>query len=132
MIHQTFSFAADPTSPDQPVYRLDRRAALRHPVADHVTAIRRSAGPEAAGHPLCALHLRNISATGLAAVCPTDLPVNEKLAIVFPPHGNERGIELTGRVVRCRPVKNIAEHVTDAHRLSGYELAITFDLPAAA
>lgn len=104
--------------------RFDRRRAERHRVEGQVTVLRKDHDPQVYRHPVCALRLENLGDGGLAAVSETPLEVNERIAVYFPPHGFESGIELHGHVIRCDRASN-----PDA---AGYEIAVQFDLPLAA
>lgn len=106
------------------VFGFDRRRAERYPIACNVTAMRREHDTEAYRHPACRLELCNISETGVAAISDVPLDTDATIRIVFPPHGGEAAIELTGHVVRCLPWTGDAD---DAEPRSGYEIAIAFD-----
>jgi hypothetical protein len=116
-------------STDQQVYLSDRRRALRHEVMQPATAVPRGVNPFAMTHTF---QLRNLSHTGLAAVSPVPMPLDQSLTLLLGSHGPDGAIEMNGRVVRCRPVAEIAEHAADASRLTGWEIAVEFELPLAA
>jgi len=118
---------ADDQAPE--VYRFDQRAEPRHGADFQVTLLRRDHDPGAYRHPICRLQMKDMSSAGIGAICDTPLAVDERVSLYFPAHGPEPGIEFEGHVVRChwqhpRP---------EAHGgLGGYDIAIRFDVRAAA
>ena len=98
----------------------DRRQTMRHDICAAVTLLRRADTGEAGSQPMCTVHLSDMSDEGVGARCDTALRVGEPVTLVFPPHGPERGIDLTGHVVRC---------ISDGN--GGYDLGIAFSGQAA-
>jgi len=106
-------------------YRFDRRRHPRHKATGRVTAIRRTHETNAYRYPLCSLHMQTLSDGGLSAISDVPLSSDEVVTVSFPPHGAERGFDLYGHVLRCRP--NVS-----ANHGHGYEIAIMFDQRPAA
>lgn len=100
--------------------RFDRRRAQRHPVSGRVTVLRRSHDPLVYRQPVCSFQLRDMSDGGLAGRCEMPLQLDEPVAVFLPPHGNERGLDLLGHIVRCRADDG------------GYRVAVQFDMRPAA
>ena len=70
--------------------------------------------------PRLNLALRDLSFGGLSAISDTPLGRGERLSVIFPPLGHNRGWDAYGRVIRCEPSS------------IGYRIAVEFDpLPAA-
>lgn len=82
-------------------YLLDRRRALRRSTAGRVTAVINSDGPDGPHHRLSSLNLHDMSTTGMGALSQEELPINATVAVLFPPHGPERGFDMFGTIVRC-------------------------------
>lgn len=82
---------------------MDRRIQSRHALGGRVTAVRSTDITEPADKRICSLELLNMSSGGLGAVCQESVPIDTRITVFFPPHGPERGFDLNGRVVRCRP-----------------------------
>lgn len=112
------------------VFGFDRRRAERHEITCAVTAMRREHDADAYQHPACHLELCNMSETGVAAISDVPLDPDSPISILFPPHGGDAAIQLTGHVVRCRPWTG-DDDATDRPR-GGYEIAIAFDPAVAA
>ena len=97
------------------VLSLERRGSRRNVFRGRVTGICSTpASPNSRNH-ICSLDLRNISETGLAALSTEPIDANASIAVFLPPHGPDGGLDLYGRVVRCRPGKH------------GHEVGIEFD-----
>jgi len=80
----------------------DRRDRDRSSLDSQVTAVQHSrSAARCQCNRICSLRVLNISDSGLGAVAQEPIEVNTSIAIFFPPHGPERGIDLYGRVVRC-------------------------------
>jgi hypothetical protein len=116
--------AAQPTTPGAETapdsYRLEHRAAPRHNVSGHVTAVRQERDATGVRNRICSLQMLNMSDTGVGALSPEPVEVDSRIAIFFPPHGPERGFDLFGRVVRC------------VHRDTGHEVGIALEQRMAA
>lgn len=93
----------------------ERRDASRYVIAGRFTAVRSTDGAGHGGKRICALELMNISDGGLGAVSQDPMEVDARITVFFPPHGPERGFEMSGRVVRC------CQHD------HGHEVGIRFD-----
>lgn len=105
---------------DQDVLSFDRRLATRHVLTGRVTALRRGSTQDPSSTRICAIELKNISDTGIGAVCQDAFDLDTPITIFFPPHGPERGFDVQGRVVRCRD------------RKEGHEIGIQFQQKNAA
>jgi hypothetical protein len=101
-------------------YRLERRIAQRHSIAGRVTAVQTHEQADGQLSRICSLQLMNISDTGLGALSEESIEPGSSLAVFFPPHGPERGIDLVGQVVRC------------VARENGHEIGIRLEARAAA
>ena len=101
-------------------YTIDRRVAPRHNVTGRVTAVCTEVTLDGARNRICSLQMLNISDSGLGAVSQDAIAPDTAIGVYFPPHGNEKGFDLIGRVVRCR------------RRSNGHELGVSFDRLAAA
>ena len=66
--------------------------------------------------PHFAMALRDLSVGGVSGWSQTQLKAGERLLLVFPPEGFNRGFEMRGRVVRC-----------DESNSMGYRIAIEFE-----
>jgi len=110
------TFSPEPHAEADAVLRFDRRRAPRRAAAGTVTLLRRS--PRAAGYqfPICAIHMTDQSEGGLGARCDVPLTTDEPVAVCFPPHGGERGVDVTGRITHVEPAEP-----------SGYHVGIQFD-----
>jgi hypothetical protein len=106
--------------PDTDAYRLERRTALRHSIAGRVTAVQSHDEADGQLSRICSLQLLNISDSGLGALSEESMELGSSLAVFFPPHGPERGIDLVGQVVRC------------VARENGHEIGIRLEARAAA
>ena len=83
------------------VLPFERRTADRRRVSGRVTAIRTTPANPDARTRICSLELKNLSHTGVAAICQEPIEHDMELTIFFPPHGHERGFDLRGSIVRC-------------------------------
>jgi hypothetical protein len=98
----------------------DRRIFPRKPAHGPVSARRLDHSLRARLNPALTLHLKDLSAGGLAASSPTPLTPNEQVALAFPSNHPHPGFDACARVLRCTPTGN------------GYSVALAFDpLPAA-
>lgn len=79
----------------------ERRSHPRHVIRGHVTAVRSDPQDGNEQRRICALELLNLSDGGLGALAQEPVAIDAKITVFFPPHGPERGLDLTGRVVRC-------------------------------
>jgi hypothetical protein len=119
MASQTALKLVEDVAPDTPAF--ERRIKDRRDVHGHVTAVIRHQGPDGeTRNRICSLQLQNMSDAGLGAFVTESIAPDTQMAIFFPPHGPERGIDLYGRVVRC------------ASRSFGHEIGIAFDIRPAA
>lgn len=100
--------------------RFERRHSLRHPAGGQVTMLRRNHEAGAYLFPICSIQLIDMSDGGVGARTDVPLKTNEPVAVFIPPHGNERGFDLYGHVVRCDPASQ------------GYHVGIAFDYRPAA
>jgi len=93
----------DVTQDNVDSYYLERRTASRRSAIGQVTAL--SSVPEGkdSHKRICSLRLLDMSDSGLGAVSQSPLEKDAPITVFFPPHGNERGFDLTGYVVRCSP-----------------------------
>lgn len=105
---------------DEDPFVLERRRASRHPVAGKVTAVCKEHTADGLHNRICALQMINMSDTGLGAIVQEEITLDTTVAVFFPAHGNEKGFDLVGKVVRCR------------RREDGHELGLRFDRMAAA
>ncbi len=98
---------------EQGVLSFERRVGSRHVIAGRVTAIQVSTDDD---HPsrICSLQLLNISDNGVGTMSQEPIAPGQVVTMFFPPHGPERGFDLTGRVIRC------------TRRGYGHEIGITF------
>ena len=103
----------DPT--EQNTLACERRTTSRYVLTGRVTAVRHTDADRITGKRICSLELMNISDSGLGALCQDPIDLESRITIFFPPHGPERGFDLSGRVVRCNA------------RERGHELGIRFD-----
>jgi hypothetical protein len=85
-----------------------------------VTALRTSVIPKMPCNRISSLDLLNISDNGIGAMSQEAVEVGSPICLFFQPHGNEHGIDMYGRVVRC------------VSRNGGHELGIRFDIRPAA
>jgi hypothetical protein len=106
--------------PDSDAYRLERRTTFRHSIAGRVTAVQSHEQSDGQLSRICSLQLLNISDSGLGALSEESIEPGSCLAVFFPPHGPERGIDLVGQVVRC------------VARENGHEIGIRLEARAAA
>ena len=79
----------------------ERREAARYVIGGRVTAVRKPPSSDEHRNCICSLELLNISDTGLGVVSLEPIELSSCITVIFPPHGPEHGIDLTGRVVRC-------------------------------
>ena len=93
----------DPDRPNSDSILLERREAPRHRIHGHVTAILHRTGDDGAHHQICSVEMRNISDTGVGVWATRPLELGADITVVFPSHGPDRGFDLFGHVVRCRP-----------------------------
>ncbi len=103
------------TKPAPDVYKLERRTAQRRPSSGTVTAVCTTDPEGERRRRITTLHLRDVSDTGMGALCEHPLTRGTRVALLIPPHGPESGFDVFGEVVRCKP----------AHR--GYEIGIALD-----
>ena len=91
----------DTTSVD--LFGEERRRAVRYSMSGQVTSVRRKLNEDEQEdrHRICSMQLLNMSDTGLGMLCDEPVELNSMITVIFPPHGPERGFDLTGRVVRC-------------------------------
>lgn len=111
----TASLLTRPEHDNQPM-RFDRRRSPRRAAAGHVTLLRRSHETTVYRHPVCSIHLCDLSDHGIGAHSDLPLHPDEPVAVFLPPHGSERGVDLIGHIARVEP---------DA--TSGYRIGIAFD-----
>jgi PilZ domain len=114
---------ADSVAPALPIMQFDRRRYPRHEITGHVTLMRRSHDTDVYRHPVCSIRLHDMSEGGLGGGIDIPLQPDEPVAILFPPHGADHGMDLHGHVVRCIP--------GDGDE-AGYNLGIVFDAMQAA
>lgn len=101
-------------------YLFDRRRNHRYVMTGRVTMLRRAHTTECHRQPICCVQLEDLSDGGVSAHSDMPLAIDEPVAVLFPPCGPQRGVDLLGHVIRCDP-----DH-------DGYHLAVAFDrLPAA-
>ncbi|MFW5681947.1 MAG: PilZ domain-containing protein [Phycisphaeraceae bacterium] len=82
----------------------DRRRAARRRLSNDVTALLVDGyGPDHTGPRILPMETRNISDSGVGAVCDFPLPLRAEVRLFFPPHGSDPGFELRGWVARCVP-----------------------------
>jgi PilZ domain len=93
----------DHDRPNADTILLERREAPRHRVHGQVTAILHRTSDGGAHHQICSVELRNISDIGVGAFADRPLDLGTDITVVFPSHGPDRGFDLFGHVVRCRP-----------------------------
>ena len=91
----------DPVQHDGDPILLERRDTTRRRIAQHVTVVVSTKSPDGLGKRISSLRLRDMSHTGIGASCSDRLQRDAKLTLLFPPHGAERGFDVTGQVVRC-------------------------------
>ncbi len=105
---------------DDPI-PLERRVAHRKPASGRVTALATMEQDEdTVRNRICSVELRDMSHTGIGAICTEPLPIGARLTLFLPPHGPERGFDLYGEVARCDAVEG------------GFELGIHLDRQATA
>ena len=97
---QTTLKLIDPNQ-DEPL-GFEQRHTNRHVITGRVTAVQQFPQKEEQRHRICSIELLNISDTGLGAVSDEAMELGSDLTVFFPPHGPERGFDLSGHVVRCR------------------------------
>ncbi len=82
---------------------LERRIAHRKPTNGRVTALLTIKTDDETRNRICSLELRDMSDTGVGAVTSEPLPREGNITIFLPPHGPERGFDLYGQIMWCRP-----------------------------
>lgn len=107
-------------------YRIDRRRAVRRAEAGRALAVRRADSRISGGGgvflgQLMPLELKDISRSGLAAVCEDKLPLHEPITIYMSGERRRPGAALHGQVVRCRSLPR------RSHGRGCYQIAIAFD-----
>ena len=82
-------------------YLFERRHAMRRRASGSVTAV--SSPNDEAGAPkrIRTLQLIDSSDTGVGAIMNEPIDLGSRIVMFFPPHGNEKGFDLVGHVVRC-------------------------------
>ncbi len=98
----------------------ERRGHPRHVIRGHVTALRNEPQDGDEQRRICALELLNMSDGGLGALAQEPVALDATITVFFPPHGPERGMDMTGKVVRC------------TQREHGYDVGIRLTLRNAA
>lgn len=93
-----------PTESENDSLFFERRRAARRRASGRVTAVCRDASDPEGPQRLIAMQLQDLSDTGVGATAQEPVSVGSSITLFFPPHGNEPGFDLTGRVVRCRSV----------------------------
>ena len=81
---------------------MERRKSVRHTLAGRVTALTCTSQGHNPSRRICALHLTNMSQTGLGATVQDEIEVGARVTVFFPPHGAEHGFDFFGIVVRCQ------------------------------
>lgn len=94
----------------------DRRHADRRSISGRVTALRSTADNPESRNRICPLELLNISQTGIGAISQEPIEDGVSIVVFIPPHGNEQGQDLYGKVIRS--------HERDEY---GYEVGIALD-----
>lgn len=106
---------AEPTD----VLAFERRIAKRRVTSGRVTAVQ-TTGLDTQANRICSLQLINMSDSGLGTMTQESIEIGTAITVFFPPHGPERGFDLTGEVVRC------------TQKDYGHEIGICFDARQAA
>ena len=104
----------------QDTLKFDRRNARRYSVSGRVTGLRSDLAPDGTRNRICPLQLLNMSDTGLGALSQESFEIGAPIAVLFPPHGAEKGFDRYGHVVRCKA------------RTWGHEIGVRFDAKPAA
>jgi hypothetical protein len=112
-------------SEQEPNWTFERRCSPRCPVRGQITLYRKGDRPEAYRHPILPIEVIDISASGLAAFCESEIAVDEPVVVFITSDGMDPHFEQRGKIVRCVPVANgqIIHH---------YRIAIQFDPRSAA
>ncbi len=96
-------------------YVFERRHSLRRATSGQVTVLLRKADEHGTHYRIASLNLLDMSDGGMGGISPDPLSTDSTVAVLFPPHGPERGFDVSGRVVRCQ------------RRAMGHEIGIRFD-----
>ena len=107
-------------------YRIERRRHIRRPTTQHALAVCASRDPAVYLGQLLQLELRDLSRSGLAAVCEDQLPVDQPVTIYMPADRRRPSPPVHGHVVRCRTARG------RTHGRGCYQIAIAFDPQPAA
>ena len=90
------------TEPDS--YLFDRRRCMRRRASGTVTAVSTPDDDIDAPKRIRTLKLIDSSETGIGAIMTEEIDLGSRIVMFFPPHGNEKGFDLVGHVVRCRRI----------------------------
>ncbi len=105
----------DPSSEPVDSYLFERRHSLRRATSGQVTVLLRKTDDHGTHYRIASLNLLDMSDGGMGGLCNDELSPDSSVAVLFPPHGPERGFDVSGRVVRCQ------------RRAVGHEIGIRFD-----
>ena len=81
----------------------ERRASVRYMISGSVTAVRTPTAQDPPQTSICSFELQDISDIGIGVLTQESIELGTEVSIFFPPHGPERGFDLSGHVVRCSP-----------------------------
>ncbi len=96
------------------VLPFERRQGDRRGLKGRVTGIVRGPEKQDMKVKVCGLTLCDLSATGLGVCSQEPIATGTRLSVFMPPHGHDRGQDLSGQVVRC--------HKTAAGYIIGVQL----------
>ncbi|QDU33793.1 hypothetical protein KS4_18510 [Poriferisphaera corsica] len=85
-------------------YLFDRRRCMRRRASGHVTAVSTPDDHFESPKRIRPLQLVDSSETGIGAFSHEPIELGSRIVMFFPPHGNEKGFDMVGSVVRC--IKN--------------------------
>ncbi|QQE11809.1 PilZ domain-containing protein [Planctomycetota bacterium] len=87
-------------------YVFDRRRCMRRRASGTVTAVSTPSDDSDAPKRIRSLQLIDSSETGVGAIMTEEIDLGSRIVMFFPSHGNEKGFDLVGHVVRCHQCKD--------------------------
>lgn len=116
MIEQAELRLVDDTPLEGDPLPMERRTAYRKAANGRVTAVLNAGDDGETRNRICSVELRDMSDTGIGVASQEPLPNGAAITLFFPPHGSERGFDLYGHIVWCRPEEG--GHGVGIHLLS--------------
>ncbi|WP_432800136.1 PilZ domain-containing protein [Poriferisphaera sp. WC338] len=95
-----------PSTEEPDSYLFDRRRDERRRASGKVTAVSAINDDPDTNKRIRSLELFNTSDTGVGAMSHEPIEMGSRIVMFFPPHGNEKGFDLVGQVVRCESKHN--------------------------